>query len=474
MQKPSPGALILLCGALCIVLFLCAFALRSHPNIEWDEGVYLTTFNSVQHGYPLYSQTYLSQPPGFFVATFPLYAVFGSTLESGRLAIFLYSLAGLMGIVWLGWELESPVFSFVAISLLYLIPIYTDQILTFHDNSLPSTFSVLALAAMFRFQTTARWRCLSLSALCVTCAILIKADISVLPSLFFILTFSTLVERKSVRDFIKGCGIFAVTALLLVLVITVPFGLSNVVADVVQLRIQAANTSSADPALFVSYLKNQSSLIGLTLLGVVLAGIVVWKKKDKRLSVLMMGLWALSTYSLLLIYHPLMESHVVFLAVPTVLLFSFSLYTLINTAPLSRFIPIGAAVFTIIMLMGRATASLAPPAAILNDSQTRELNIVTSNTQPSDTIVTDDGVITGIANRFTPPDLTDTSFIRIDSGELTSQAFENSLVDYQPKLIMTWTGRLVRISDFDRILQRHNYVLAVDLDYYHRAYLLQP
>ncbi|HLY28153.1 MAG TPA: hypothetical protein VKQ72_17540 [Aggregatilineales bacterium] len=111
MQKPSPGALILLCGALCIVLCLCAFALRAHPNIEWDEGVYLTTFKSVQHGYPLYSQTYLSQPPGFFVATFPLYAVFGSTLESGRLAIFLYSLAGLMGIVWLGWELESPVFS---------------------------------------------------------------------------------------------------------------------------------------------------------------------------------------------------------------------------------------------------------------------------------------------------------------------------------------------------------------------------
>lgn len=73
---------LLFCAAICLVLFFCTFQLKSYQNSEFDEGVYLATFKSVQHGFAPYSQTYMSQPPGFFVTTFPLYVVFGSTLEA--------------------------------------------------------------------------------------------------------------------------------------------------------------------------------------------------------------------------------------------------------------------------------------------------------------------------------------------------------------------------------------------------------
>src|SRR5260221_8111434 len=254
LQKRSPKFLVLVCIAVVLVLFFSAYQLRSHQSIEWDEGVYLTTFKSVQHGFPIYEQTYLSQPPGFFVALFPLYAVFGSTIESGRLAVFFYSLIGLLGIIWLGWELKSIVFSFLAISVLYTIPIYTEQILTFHADSLPSTFSVLALASIFRFRNMAQWRWVFLSALFVTIAVLIKADVSVLPSLLCILLFGILIERRKTFDFIKSCAVIGLTALVVLAVFTIPFGLSSVFSDVVQLRVQAANASSADPNVFMRYL----------------------------------------------------------------------------------------------------------------------------------------------------------------------------------------------------------------------------
>src|SRR5258708_22552961 len=125
LLKPSPKFLVLVCIAVVLVLFFSAFKLKSHQSIEWDEGVYLTTFKSVQHGFPIYEQTYLSQPPGFFVALFPLYAVFGSTIESGRLAVFFYSLIGLLGIIWLGLGLNSIVLSFFVIRLLFTFSIYS-------------------------------------------------------------------------------------------------------------------------------------------------------------------------------------------------------------------------------------------------------------------------------------------------------------------------------------------------------------
>src|SRR5258708_104525 len=127
LPKRSPKFLVLVCLAGVLVLFFSAYQLKSHLSIEWDEGVYLTTFKSVQHGFPIYEQTYLSQPPGFFVALFPLYAVFGSTIESGRLAVFFYSLIRLLGVIWLGWDLQSIVFRFLSIRLFYTIPIYTEH-----------------------------------------------------------------------------------------------------------------------------------------------------------------------------------------------------------------------------------------------------------------------------------------------------------------------------------------------------------
>src|SRR5689334_21481639 len=110
LPKPSPKHVVLFCIIVGIVLVFSAFNLRSHQSIEWGVSVYLTTFQSVQHGFPIYSQTCLSQPPGCFIALFPLYELFGSTIESGRLAVFFYSLIGLAGIIWLGWELNSTAF----------------------------------------------------------------------------------------------------------------------------------------------------------------------------------------------------------------------------------------------------------------------------------------------------------------------------------------------------------------------------
>src|SRR5260221_14399447 len=101
------------------------------------------------------------------------------------------------------------------------------------------------------------------------------------------------------------------------------------------------------------YLQQQPELIVLSLLAIPLSGFVIWKKKDKRLPLFTIFLWVVSASVLLLIYHPLMSHHIVLLALPIALLFSFSLYNVINIAPLSRFTPIAIALLTITVLIVR-------------------------------------------------------------------------------------------------------------------------
>jgi hypothetical protein len=312
----------LICSlAICLVLLYCAFQMRSYQTSEFDEGVYLATFKSVQHGFPLYTATYMSQLPGFFVTTFPLYVALGSTLEAARLAVFFYSLVGLWAIVWLGWECKSVLFGFIAISVLYLVPIYTIQVMTFHADSLPSAFSALALASILRFRNTSKWLWIALSAFFVTTAVMIKADFAVLPSILVVLAFTTLIEKRRIGEMIKVLIVFGTALVVSGLLFTLPFGINNVYENVIQLRLRVAQGTSADPQTFINFFKEQNELVNLLIAGSVLSVIAFIGVKTARFPLILLVLWVVTTIISLLIYHPLLPHHLAFLAIPIVVLF---------------------------------------------------------------------------------------------------------------------------------------------------------
>jgi len=465
---------IILCLGICLVLLYGAFQLRSYPTSEFDEGVYLATFKSVQNGFPLYSETYMSQPPGFFVTTFPLYVAFGSTLEAARLAVFMISLLGLVAIVWLGWELKRVLFSFIAIGLLYLIPLYTVQVMTFHGDSLPSTFSTLALASILRFRNTPKGLWVILSALFATTAVMIKGDVAVFPSILLLLVVTTVVEKRRVGDFIQFMAVFAVTCLIIVLVFTLPFGLSEVYDNVILLRIRAAVGIAPDPNVFINFFREQTELVNLLGAGIVLGLIVFVTIREARFPLILLVLWVLSTMLSLLVYRPLLPHHLAFLPVPIAVLFSFALFKLLRLINLPRLVPAAVTIFVLAVLLNHLSDALAPQPGVATPLQLRGIELVQAYTDPSDYIISDDGIVAALSNRLIPPDLTDISFVRIASGGVTPEKLEYNIVTYQPKMILVWADRLRNVPNFENIMRQYQYRLIEDPDTQHQAYIFDP
>jgi 4-amino-4-deoxy-L-arabinose transferase-like glycosyltransferase len=475
--KRAGTAALILALVICFILAFCAFEVRDFQNTDYDEGVYLTTFQSVQRGFPLYQQTYMSQPPAFYVLVFPLYEILGSTLESARMSVFLYSLVGVLALVWLGWELRSRVFGFIALCALYSIPLYFNEIVTLHSDSLPATFSTLALAAAFRFRNSTRWPWLVLSSICVGIAFLIKADVTGLPAIGLLLLYMTLSAKKSAGFLLKMLALFSAALLATVLLLTLPFGIRDVVSNVVQLRLQAAKGASADPSIFWSYFKVQSQLIGVLCVGLCLSAIAFVVRKTARLPIALLFLWMLTTFGALLIYRPLMDHHLVFLVVPVCAYCAYALSALLthpalNTVWVVRVVyglVIVAVVATLINRLQFATVPYGPAA---DSIQQAGIEIVKAHTQPGDYIVSDEGIITGLTQRATPPWLVDLSFVRIQSGSLHVDDFVENLEIYHPKMILVWTGRLPNLPGFERIMAQFDYHALPDVQPPLQAYLI--
>jgi hypothetical protein len=76
-------------------------------------------------------------------------------------------------------------------------------------------------------------------------------------------------------------------------------------------------------------------------------------------------------------------------------------------------------------------------------------------TKKTDWIISDDQLTVFVADRNMPPELCDTSFMRISSGYLTANELINLSEKYNVKVIIFWTGRLIQLKDFLNYTQRN-------------------
>src|SRR5258708_860769 len=99
---PLPRLSFSLESRLLVGICLLALALRLWPlggfSTEYDEGVYWQSLRALADGHALFSSVFSSQPPFFLLSLFPLYLLFGQTLAAARLAIVIFSLAGIVAI----------------------------------------------------------------------------------------------------------------------------------------------------------------------------------------------------------------------------------------------------------------------------------------------------------------------------------------------------------------------------------------
>ncbi len=436
-----------------IIIFFSQLKLINHPVKDNDEGIYLTTFHLINQGHPPYKETFLSQPPGFLLTVYPGYLLFGKTLAGARLIIGLWSIVGLLVIVWLAFELNSPWLSLWTIGFLYLISYYSNQTLTLQSDTQIGVFSLISLTSLIRFTKSTKSTWLIISIFFLNLAFWTKFDISLIPSFIFILFF--IYKTKKNFPYSKLLLIPTVT-ILFFLIFILPFGVSGMIQNVIKLRLQAANHYQPSFLLLFNYL-SRDYVLSLVIFGTIILSFIK-RKGFYSLSTSILT-WSLTTFALFVFYRPLFPHHLAILAVPFTLSFSYFCYLSIKR---KTFYSLLALIILTFASISRINTAIRTPALIVSHDQQNVVNIIKKYTKTGDVIISDEAILTGISGRLPPPELADISQVRITSNNLSFERIQSLILINKPKLIIAWNGRLKSVRNFNQIVKNYRKLLTIE------------
>ncbi len=422
------------------VIFFNQFKLINRPVVDNDEGIYLTSFLLVDKGYQAYKKTYFSQPPGFLLSVYPGFVLFGKTLQAARLTISIWSMIGLLAVIWLGFELKNKWTGLLAAGLLSLIPSYFNQSLTFQSDVLITTFSLISLATLIRFGKNFYLPWFIISSFFLNLAFWTKFDITFFPS-FFLALFLIYKDKKFFyKKIINLVLIFFSVSLAFFIIFILPFGIKEVFYNSILLRFQAASSSTSFSLFY--YLKKDILLSVIILVSLFLSFL---KNSNIRYPLIIVYIWSIFVLIIFYFYRPLFPHHLVILTVPFVLLFSeISELFFRNKKLFSYFVSI----LLIISMVNRIYIATSTSSRLINQQQENAVKIINKYTNNEDVVVSDEEIFNGLSGRLPPPELSDISQVRIRSNNMTSENFRKIISTYKPKLIIPWNGRLESIKNF--------------------------
>lgn len=449
-------AFVLVSIAFVSFVFFSQLRLINRPVQDTDEGVYLTTFLLIHHGHPAYKQTFFSQPPGFLLSVYPGFILFGQSLQAARLTIGLWSLLSLLAIIWIGIELKNPWSGIFMLGILYLIPSYITQIITFQSDGLISAFSLISLAFAFKFMNTKHFGWFIFSIIFFNLSFWTKYDFFLIVP--FLVILFVLLRNKSLKpkDIVIMVLISVVISLLFFLFFIIPFGIKDIVTNTLSLRLAASSLPTSPLSIFKYLIQDIPSL--LVVIGTII--ICVLRKDSLHFPFLPILVWAGTIFIVFLFYRPLFPHHMVMFIVPATLFFSLAAAAWLKIYK-KIYIPIILCVL-VFAIINNVLLLLKTPNTILNTEQQQLISIIDQYTQKKDSIVTDEEILYGASNRFPPPQLSDVSHVRISSGNLEPEKVTTIIQIYKPKLIIPWNGRLQSIQNFSQILSAYKPLIRVN------------
>lgn len=452
----------------------------------YDEGVYWQSLRSMLAGYPLYHQTFYSQPPMFLLSTFPGFALFGDSLWAARLDVALISLLGFLGAYLLGKTLAGRAGALAAMLLLLVDPFYLAQSQTVQAEASSVAFTFLAIAFAFLWwKKPDGWRGCFWAALCgltfalsVLCKLLCISTI--IPIAYLMGARIWQIWRKqpgtsgrSWLPLLAGAG-----AMLLTVAVTIlPFTGSawgdfwsgmitfHTVASKLAVETFQAKLSLMWPALLS--LQAAAAIYGI---------VVAWLRKDRR--VLPLLAWLLVTFVALMLYRPLFIHHIIAIEPP---LISLAVLGVAKPAAYKQLFANrksqrGATLLSVLALLLVLSAVVfngwqdvlyyQTSAGISNSADTqkdlraaRDLNAAITANQ---WVITDGQFIASLADRSTPPSLVDTSSVRITTNYVTLAQLEQAASDPRVHAVLFYTNRFyAELPAFHTWVTLHFHLLRV-------------
>jgi 4-amino-4-deoxy-L-arabinose transferase-like glycosyltransferase len=489
-EKTAPTRILnwqnILFGLAALVLFAIGIWMRIHKldlpfdRDGYDEGVYWQSLRAMSGGHALYQQIFYSQPPFFLFSIFPTFMLLGQTLSAARLGIALVSLFGLVGAFLLGKAVSGRVGAIAALLLLIMNPLYLRESQTIQAEAPSAALSLLAVGLIYlwweRPEDTLSVCLAVLSAITLALSILSKllAVSALVP--VALLMFARIWQiwqqapekrLRHARSLIAGIIAFVITFALLIL----PFASSfqqfwhGVVTFHTTAGIVFKSSQSGNLTLI------EHMLISFTSLAALYGTSVALLRRDWR--VLPLLAWFLATVLILWRQAPLLSHHLVALVPPLVALAAIGIGPLPDISIDTKKLMYARTLLPLVGLLLILVASIQGGSNILqyyhaqqntsdalNTQQNKVIKDLQSVTQPDQLIVTDAQFITALANRNTPPELVDTSSVRIATGYVTFQQLVQATEQPQVRAVLFYTGRLAHeIPAFHTWVSQHFHLL---------------
>ncbi|HEX6819639.1 MAG TPA: phospholipid carrier-dependent glycosyltransferase [Ktedonobacterales bacterium] len=495
-------------------IVVVALVLRILPlgafSTEYDEGVYWLSLRAMTDGHLLYASIYNAQAPFFFASLYPLFLLLGQTLVAARVAIALYSLVGIATTYIIGNAVGSRYVGLAAAALVAVDPLYLVQSRTLEAEMPSLALMLLGIALALeagrrrdaRRDSQVTWLIVASGAF-LGLALMVKllAVVGLVPAALALAWPAQLLQSRAdariahsshigdgplvqplwteLREAAPSLGRLLAGFFGACLIVLVPLlaNLGTVYRQVVGVYLDASR-------LFGSPLQNNlhtlASLRGEWPLGLAAGfalALALWRRSP---IVLLVTAWALATFAALLQQPTPWSHHFVFLVPPLALLvalfvrFAPSLSRparwqrttgRLPLAPLqSALITYGAVVvLSAAFLIGATLSALEDQRAIIYPAADEVVivNALRTRSVPSQPVVTDDPYLVGLAGRSVPPQLIDTSLVRIQTGNLTAKQIEAIVSAQGVNAILFASGRLDQVPGL-RAWVRRNYAVGQD------------
>lgn len=444
----------------------------------YDEGVYWETLRAMSAGQELYSQIFLSQPPAFVLSIYPFYQLLGGTIAAARLGLVVYALLGLVGAYLSGLQLSGRSGGLIALLLAASAKLQLVVPRHLEAEGPANGLLFLALAAAlwwWRYRHEARGMLLfGLAAVLVTVGSLIKLlDVTGFALLAFMLATALIRDTrrsKMVPRLVAAAAVAAAATLLAAAITLAPFAPAwpQLYQQAVQFHLDARHAYPLNLAtnarIIVRHLIEPSAaLCALALVGLVAA---LWRRDPRGL---FLGGWLVVSGVLLLNQTPLFPRHAVVLLPPLIALSALAIEHLAGLqADISQTRRARRGLLISAVLVASATISGFVEQANFIASETqisqRDQPVLESlagdlsaKVRRDQWVITDQQLAAAIADRDTPPHLVDTSWVRIDSGFLTTPelcaAVENPRT--AAVLFSTWRLSSRRVAGFRGCVAQH-------------------
>jgi len=452
------------------VMAFCYAARNAYSGLgrygDWyDQGVYLESARLMIHGFRPYQEIFASQPPMWLPAVSLFFHLFGTNLLAAQILTATSGLVMLVAVMLSVGQVTGRGSAVFAGLLIVLSPIELEWSRVVVPEVPFAALAAVGMALAIRYVRNGNRFWLIAAACSMACSILIKVlGLFVLPSFVGLViarwaSAAGIQQRKRLRLMTTDMLVVAVAAAAVIgssMLRSYSGTMWNQVVTfhLVARTVYPSMTIVERIQLIALFMKDERLLIAVSPLAFLCL-------MDGLEGAAIMA-WPVFTLLGLIYQRPLFSHHMIAL-IPALAVAAGvgSGYCAALSAAFFRWCRtqsdlirgawraayVAAAVAVAVVLVGEGWIAANQQQILVSKvlDERKDIGIaqtIDQNTRPDEMMATDAQSVAFLAERDVPPELADTSFLRIQTGYLTSEEFIKASEKYHVRLLLFWTGRL--------------------------------